>query len=188
MRVKAKAKYIRMSPRKVRLVVDLIRGLDVEKAYTQLEFINKLAAQPVKKLIDSAVANAYHNFEIEKDNLFIKEIRVDEGPTLYRWTPKAYGRATPIRKRSSHIWLILDEKVPGKSKVKSKKKDEKKQDLSKKPEKTDSKIKEKEQEKESVKEIFEEGRKAKTDDKKNLEKAGKQKGFMKKVFKRKSNT
>jgi len=109
METNAKAKFIRISPRKVRLVVDTVRGLKIEEALDKLKLINKAATKPVSKLINSAAANAEHNFELEKDNLYIKEIRVDEGPTLKRWMPRAHGRATPIRKRSSHINLILAE-------------------------------------------------------------------------------
>lgn len=117
MEVKAKARFIHMSPRKARLVTDLLKGLNVNEAITQLKFINKRAAEPVLKLIDSAIANATHNFNLEKNNLYIKEIRVDQGPTLKRWTPKAYGRVAPIRKKSSHISLILDEIVAKKAKA-----------------------------------------------------------------------
>ncbi|RLC38325.1 50S ribosomal protein L22 [Candidatus Falkowbacteria bacterium] len=111
MEVKATVKYIKISPRKVRLVVDVIRGLKVDKALDQLNFLNKKAVRPIEKLINSAVANAENNFELEKDNLFIKEIKVNEGPTLHRWKPRARGRATPIRKRTSHICLALGELV-----------------------------------------------------------------------------
>ncbi len=109
MQTKASAKFIKMSPRKVRLVVDNIRGMKAEEALDNLRLMNKAAARPVAKLINSAVANAEHNFELVKDNLFIKEITVDEGPTLKRWLPRAHGRATPLRKRMSHISLILAE-------------------------------------------------------------------------------
>jgi len=109
MEVKAKLKFIRMSSTKIRLVANLIAKLPVDKALDQLQFINKLAARPVAKLIKSAIANAEHNFELAKDNLFIKEITVGEGPTLKRWLPRAHGRATPIRKRTAHINLVLGE-------------------------------------------------------------------------------
>jgi large subunit ribosomal protein L22 len=109
MDIKANAKYIRMSPKKVRLVAGLIRGLDVKRALDQLAFSGKKAALPVVKLIKSAVANAEHNYELAKDNLFVKEIRIDEAPMLHRWTAKAHGRATTIRKRNSHINIILGE-------------------------------------------------------------------------------
>ena len=98
-----------MSPVKLRLVANLIKKLPVAEALDQLQFINKLAARPVAKLVKSAIANAEHNFELAKDNLFIKEITIGEGPTLKRWLPRAHGRATPLRKRTSHINLVLSE-------------------------------------------------------------------------------
>ncbi|KKR19934.1 MAG: 50S ribosomal protein L22 [Parcubacteria group bacterium GW2011_GWE2_39_37] len=109
MEITAKAKHIRMSARKVRLVADVVRGSQVEKALAQLKFINKLAAGPVAKVINSAIASAEHNYSLEKSNLFVKEIRIDEGQTLDRWMPKAHGRATPIRKKASHINVVLAE-------------------------------------------------------------------------------
>lgn len=109
MEVKAKARHIHMSPRKVRLVVDVIRGKRVADAQTQLQFMKKSAALPVLKLLNSAVANATHNFQLEPSNLVVKTITADEGPTLHRWTPKAQGRATPIRKRTTHISIILED-------------------------------------------------------------------------------
>lgn len=109
MEVKAKAKFIRMSPTKIRLVANLIQKMPVAKALEQLQFINKLAGGPVANLIKSAMANAEHNFELAKDNLFIKELTVNQGPTLKRSLPRAHGRATPIRKRTSHINLVLGE-------------------------------------------------------------------------------
>jgi len=119
MEITAKAKYIKMSARKIRLVVDMIRGANVNKALEQLKFINKKAAGPVRKLVNSAIANATNNFELDKDNLFIKEIRVDEGAVLKRWMPRAHGRATPIRKPMSNIILALEEIKPsGKTKAK----------------------------------------------------------------------
>ncbi len=119
MEVKATAKHIKMSPRKVRLVADMVRGMEVNKALDQLNFTNKWAKKPIKKLIESAIANAENNFELDKNNLFIKEIRVDEGATLKRWMPRAHGRATSIRKRMSHIFLTLAEiKDSGKKKAK----------------------------------------------------------------------
>lgn len=119
MEVKAKLKHLKTSPRKVRLVADVIRGMQVEKALDQLKFINKKAAGPLGKLVNSGIKNAEHNYELEKSNLFIKEIRVDEGATLHRWMPRAFGRATPIRKRTSHIDLVLGEiKDSGEKKAK----------------------------------------------------------------------
>lgn len=111
MEVKATVKHIRMSPRKVRLVADVVRGKNTQAALNQLTFLNKKASLPIKKLIESAIANAANNYSLKEDNLLVKEIRVDEGKTLKRWMPRARGRATTIRKRTSHIYLTLGEIV-----------------------------------------------------------------------------
>lgn len=111
MEIKAKAKFVRMSPRKIRLVADLIRGMDVTVALNQLNFTVKAAKEPILKLLNSCIANAINNFKLKKENLYIKTITVDGGSVLKRWQPKAFGRATPIRKRSSHISIILDDKT-----------------------------------------------------------------------------
>lgn len=109
-----------MSPRKVRLVIDVVRGAKVNDALNQLKFVNKRATEVVEKLIKSAIANAVNTYELEQDNLFVKEIRVDEGATMKRWMPRARGRATPVRKRTSHIMLTLGEIVDsGEKKSKS---------------------------------------------------------------------
>ncbi len=119
MEVKASVKNIRISPRKARLVIDLVRGVKVDEALNQLKFLNKRAKFVVEKLIKSAIANAVNTYELNEENLFIKEIRVDEGATMKRWMPRARGRATPIRKRTSHIILVLGELIDsGKTKAK----------------------------------------------------------------------
>ncbi|MEK7167188.1 MAG: 50S ribosomal protein L22 [Patescibacteria group bacterium] len=120
----AKAKYIRISPKKVRLVIDVVRGMNVEEAENQLKFIFKKACRPVLKLLNSAIANAKHNFNLKKENLYIKEIIVNQGPTLDRWMPRAFGRAAAIKKRTSHIVITLDSKEEIKKEQKEKKKDE----------------------------------------------------------------
>jgi len=117
MQVKAKVKFVKISPKKMRLVVDLIRGLDVEKALEKLSFTNKVAAKPIIKLLESAISNAEENLKLQRNNLLIGSIQVDAGPVLKRWRPRAFGRATPIRKRSSHVLVVLDEKVPTKKKA-----------------------------------------------------------------------
>jgi large subunit ribosomal protein L22 len=109
MEIKVKNKFIKMSSKKLRLVANLIRGLETNQALSQLKFINKKASEPIAKLLKSAVASAEHNYELDKNNLFVKEIRIDEGGMLKRWTPKAHGSATPIRKRISHINITIDE-------------------------------------------------------------------------------
>lgn len=103
----AKLRWLRMSPRKVRLVVDLIRGLPVQDALHRLTYSSKAAAQPVAKLLRSAVANADQKGTYDLDALVVETAFVDEGPTWRRWLPRAMGRATRIRKRSSHVTVIL---------------------------------------------------------------------------------
>lgn len=99
-----------MSPRKVRLVADLVRGKEVATAATILGFVRRKSARPVLKLLRSAVANAEHNAKLDRNMLFIKRITVDCGPTIKRFMPRAHGRAAPIRKRTSHITIILSER------------------------------------------------------------------------------
>ena len=111
MEVKAHTRYLRMSPRKVRLVVDAVRGMNADAALAQLSFMARAAAVPVKKLLASAVANATHNFKLDRDGLFIKSAVVNQGPTLKRWRPRAMGSAAPILKRTSHITLVLASKT-----------------------------------------------------------------------------
>ncbi|PIV10289.1 MAG: 50S ribosomal protein L22 [Candidatus Portnoybacteria bacterium CG03_land_8_20_14_0_80_41_10] len=108
--ITAKLRHLRISPRKVRLVTDLIRGLPVEEAERQLKFLTKRAARPVLKLLNSARANAQSNNKLVKENLYIEKIVVEEGPILKRWRPRAMGRSAPIKKRTSHIVLILNTK------------------------------------------------------------------------------
>ncbi len=110
MEVKAIAKYIRVSPQKVRLVANAIKGKKLEKALNFLNFTPKKSARIIGKVLRSAVANAEQNPGIDVNTLYIKEIFVDQGPTLKRFRPRAMGRATRILKRSSHIKVVLDER------------------------------------------------------------------------------
>jgi large subunit ribosomal protein L22 len=103
----AKLRMIRIAPRKVRVVADLIRGKDAAEALDILRFTVKRAAQPMYKLLDSAVANAVTNHNLDADALFVESVYVDQGPTLKRWKPRAMGRATRIQKKTSHITLTL---------------------------------------------------------------------------------
>lgn len=103
-----------MSSRKVRLVVDVVRGMQVEPALAQLTFMSKAAARPVRKLLESCIANAEHNFQLDRDGLFIKSALVNQGPTLKRWRPRAMGSAAPILKRTCHITLVLESKTGAK--------------------------------------------------------------------------
>ena len=107
METKAHLNNFRMSPRKVRLVTDLIKGMPVEAAIQQLQFSRKHAARPVMKLLQSAVANAMHNHQADRESLMITSTLVNSGATLHRWMPRAMGRATPIRKRTSHVTIVL---------------------------------------------------------------------------------
>ena len=110
MEVKATLNYTRVGAQKARLVADLIRGKDVSEALKTLKFLNKKSSLLIQKLIKSAVANAEQKKVIDIDNLYVKTIYVDAGPVLKRFTPRAQGRATEIRKKTSHITLLLDER------------------------------------------------------------------------------
>jgi len=132
MEVIAKARYIRQSPRKVRLVIDAVRGKNVVVAKSQLRFMSKAAALPVLKLLDSAVANAEHNFKLDGSSLVIKSITADGGPVLHRWRARAFGRAAPIRKRSTHITIVLASKDGASAKPAAKKEGEEKKPAVKK--------------------------------------------------------
>jgi large subunit ribosomal protein L22 len=176
MEIKVKLKFVRMSSKKLRLLANLIRGAQVDIALNQLRFANKKAAEPIAKLLKSAIASAVNDFELDKNNLFVKEIRVDEGGMLKRWTPKAHGSATPIRRRLSHVNIILDElKSSGVTGAKKKE--------------VEAPI--------SLEEMVKEGEKAAKSDKgkdikkesvgKDLKKEGaSKKGFVNKMFQRKS--
>jgi large subunit ribosomal protein L22 len=109
MEAKAVAKYIRMSPQKVRLVVDLVRGKKVQEANKILLYTRKYAAGIVAKVLKSALANAAQNPNIDEKILYVKEIFVDQGPTLKRWRARAQGKAAGIKKRTTHITVVLDE-------------------------------------------------------------------------------
>ena len=104
----AKLRYLRVSPRKTRLVVDLVRGKHVEEAINILTFTRRAASEPVRKLIESAIANA-EQANANVDDLIVERIFVDEGPTLRRFRPRAMGRATRIDKRTSHVTCVLAE-------------------------------------------------------------------------------
>lgn len=179
MEVKAKLRYYKQSPRKVRLVTNLVRNLDVKTALDQLRFANRRAAEPICKLIESAIANGKHNFELDANNLYIKQITVDDGPTLKRWRARAFGRAAMIKKRTSHVTVVLDEKIKSKKQTK--------------PIESKPYIKEKIKTVKKLSEIKEKDVKTtKTDDLLTSEetahhkKNDKPKGFMPKIFRRKA--
>lgn len=121
MKIKASLKYLRISPRKVRLITNLIKGMNVEEAKIRLQLLIQRASRPLLKLLNSAVASAKHDFDIEEKNLYISKIITNEGPTFKRSRARARGIAFPIMKRTSHVILELEEKVPLKKRPAKKK-------------------------------------------------------------------
>ncbi|GAA4671305.1 50S ribosomal protein L22 [Streptomyces chumphonensis] len=111
MEARAQARYVRVTPMKARRVVDLVRGMNATEAQAVLRFAPQAASVPVGKVLDSAIANAAHNYDhTDVSTLFVKEAYVDEGPTLKRFRPRAQGRAYRIRKRTSHITVVVGSK------------------------------------------------------------------------------
>lgn len=181
MKVTAKLDNLRISPRKVRLVTDSIKGLDVNEALIGLGNLVKRSSLPVEKLVKSAIANAENNFGLDKDNLYIYEIQVGEGPTLKRWLPRAYGRATSILKRSSKINLVLEERIEGKNrKTKEQMEKEKKRREEERKKMEKDMIAEKESEEKKIAAAPSAGKII--EEKKNVE----GKGWAKNIFRRKS--
>ena len=107
MKVEARARYIIQSPYKVRLVLNLVRGLPVGEARRILDFANRRATHPVSKVLESAVANAHHNHALDAEDLFVVEAFADEGPTLKRFRARARGRSSRILKRTSHVTIVV---------------------------------------------------------------------------------
>ncbi len=107
-RPRATAKYIRISPRKVQVVIDLIRGKKVDEALAILAYTPKSASPVVEKLLDSAIANAENNLQLDRGSLYVAEVYANQGPTLKRYWARSHGRADVILKRSSHITIVLD--------------------------------------------------------------------------------
>lgn len=110
MQAKANANYVRIAPRKVQLVIDLIRGKEVGEAISILRHTPKAASPIVEKILNSAIANAEHNYNLNTGNLVVSEIYVNQGPTIKRFRPRAMGRASSIRKHTSHITVVVSEK------------------------------------------------------------------------------
>jgi len=106
----AHAKNVRISPRKVRLVVEIIRGMPVDRALRQLEVMPQKAAKDVYKCVRSAIANAENNYGLDPADLYVARIWADEAPTLKRWRPRAHGRVSPQLSRSSHVTVVVDER------------------------------------------------------------------------------
>jgi large subunit ribosomal protein L22 len=120
MEIKAKTKYLRMSSTKSNIVATLVRGKQVSKALDILHFNDKKPAIHIAKLLNSAIANAKHNFEVKEEDLYIKELKADRGPVLKRWRPRAFGKAGAIRKPLTHLSIIL---TADDTKIKKKKQD-----------------------------------------------------------------
>ena len=108
----AQARYVRTAPMKCRRVIDLVRGMDAQEALDVLRFAPQSASEPVAKVLASAIANAEHNKNLDRNALFISQAYVDEGPTLKRFRPRAQGRAFRIRKRTSHITIVVEAVAP----------------------------------------------------------------------------
>lgn len=106
--IKAFARHIHVAPRKLRLVADMVRNTPVDQALEQLRFSSKKASLPLSKAINSAIANAVHNFNLNRDHLYVKAVTIDGGPVLKRYAPRAQGRAFVERKRTSHINVVLE--------------------------------------------------------------------------------
>jgi large subunit ribosomal protein L22 len=162
--VKVQLNGLRMAPRKVRAIVNLVKGKDADYAMNQLEFMIRKPANPIKKLLKSAIADAENNFHLNKENLFIKKFLVNEGVKLRRFKAKGFGRAALIQKKISRVVLVLSERVPGLKKASSKAEESKKDRVAR-----EEKIKHEDKKPEIKKEI-----------------GAEKKGFVKKIFQRKS--
>lgn len=194
MKVTATLKNLRTSPRKVRLVANFIKDMDANAALVQLTHTVKKTSPEIKKLLASAIANAENNFGLDRNNLFVSEIQVGEGTKMKRWLPRAHGRATLLLKRSSRVYITLDERVEGKNR---KTKEELEKIKKQREEEREKMIKEfeKQQEKEA-KEAKEGGEQAEGEKKtakpaavrgkKGEAKKAPESGFLKKVFNRKA--
>ena len=146
MKVNAKLNNLRIAPRKIRLVTNLIKKMDIENALDQLDNTVKKGSLPVKKLLLSAISNGENNLGIDRNNMYVLDVVVGAGPTLKRWMPKAYGRAGQILKRTSKIEIILEERVEGKGrKTKEQLEKQKKQRLDEKKKAEKERAKEKEE-------------------------------------------
>ncbi|MDH2423796.1 50S ribosomal protein L22 [Sphaerisporangium sp. TRM90804] len=118
MEARAQARFVRVTPQKARRVVDLIRGLPASEAQAVLQFAPQAASEPIFKVLTSAMANAEHNFKLERETLVVSRAWVDEGPTLKRFRPRAQGRAYRINKRTSHITVIVESRPEGQGRPK----------------------------------------------------------------------
>jgi large subunit ribosomal protein L22 len=186
MKVTAKLSNIRISPRKVRLIAGLVKDLDVEEALVQLGSTVKRSSSPLEKLLRSAIASAENNFGLDRDNLYICDMQVGEGVKFKRWLPRAFGRATPLLKRSSNVYLTLEERVEGKGRKTKEQMDKEKKKREEKKKKLEKELQEEREksaspaDKEKAEVPFREKR-AEEEQKKVAKK-----GWMKRMFQRKS--
>jgi len=189
MKVSAQLNNLRIAPRKARLVTSLIKGLDVQDALDQLENTIKGASLPIAKLVKSAIANGENNSGLDKNNLYIFEARVEEGMKMKRWMPKAFGRAGRILKRSSNIIVVLEERIEGKNRKSQEQIDKERKERAEKKIKAEREARKEQEEKE--KQEDKKSDKIETPEEKAERnpakpKKGDSKGFMGRIFRRKS--
>jgi len=190
MKVSATLKNLRITPRKVRIVTGLIKNLNVDDAIVQLNSTIKRSCPDIKKLLNSAIANCENNFGLDRNNLFIFEIIVNEGKVLKRWMPKAYGRAGRILKRTSMVTIILSERIEGKNRknkeqIEKEKKERAKAKENEEKRRKDERIKEKKDEK--IKDTEKQKKKPAINKNKEFEKKEEvKKSWTSKIFRRKS--
>jgi len=192
MQVKAKLNNLRISPRKVRLIAELVRGLDVNEAVNQIEVSYKRASLPMKKLILSAVSNGENNLGIDRDNMYVFSVLVDAGPSLKRWMPKAYGRASQILKRTTQVEITLAERIEGKDRKSQEELEEARKKRMEDKMKKEKEIRKEAQEKETSAKGKETGAKTSEKTKEKTAEKGKAfeekkgKGWASRIFRRKS--
>lgn len=188
MKVAAELKNLRISPRKVRLVTDLVKGMDTDEALVQLKNTVKGSVLPIEKLVKSAIANAENNFGLDRTNLYIFDIQVGEGPILKRWLPRAFGRATELYKRTSRVYITLEERIEGKNRKSKEQLEKERKDREEARKKMEQEIleKRKKEEEEGGKESEVAAAPSLKKEKKEMESRKGGKGWMKKMFQRKS--
>ncbi len=183
-KVTAKLDNLRISPRKIRLTAEFIKGLDADKAMRQLAANVKRGNPKIQKLLASAVSNGENNFGLDKDNLYVYNILVEAGPTLKRWMPKAYGRAGQILKRTSRIKLTLEERVEGKGRKSKEQLEKEKKERLEAKRKTEKEAAKREQEEKG--EVKKEAPSVKSAENREVKKVEKKCGITSRIFRRKS--
>ncbi|HEX7586029.1 MAG TPA: 50S ribosomal protein L22 [Patescibacteria group bacterium] len=191
MQVSAKLNNLRVAPRKIRLVTNLIKKMDVESAIIQLEVTIKGGSAPIKKLLLSAISNGESNFGIDPSNMYVLDVIVGAGSTLKRWMPKAYGRAGQILKRTSQIEIILAERIEGKGRKTKEQLEKERQNKAEEKKKAEkARLKEREEDEKSADKNSPNGKNKPTEKIKDTEKpkkpTDKKGGWGSKIFRRKS--